>query len=305
VTVPSLGYADPCYAASLAEFGTIRRLPASGGAVVVRPLPTGGDADAIGPYPVFDCLDWSALATDVDGLRGELVSLVIVTDPFADDADAAVRAAGADLLRPYKPHFVVDLATPPDEIGRPSRRRTAERALDGLDVAATSGSAADPQEWVRLYEHVVRRHAVTGIAAFSATSLAAQLALPGAELLTARHRGELVAAQLCLRRGGVVHSHLAASSPEGYRLRAMHGLDLFALGHFAVSARWFDFGGGSGGPDDGLADYKRSWSTGTRQTWLGGWVLDRAAYERAAGPAAIDTAGYFPRYRDGSRPGPR
>ena len=94
-----------------------------------------------------------------------------------------------------------------------------------------------------------------------------------------------------------------AAHEEMSRRRAAHPPG--ALGHFAASARWFDFGGGSGGPDDGLAAYKQSWSTGTRQTWLGGWVLDRAAYGRAAGPGAFDLAGYFPRYRDGSRPGPR
>ncbi len=298
----SLGYADPGYTESLAEFATVRQLPASGGAVLVRPVPVGDGLDAIGPYPVFDCREWSALPQDVSALRGGLISLVLVTDPFAADAHDAVLAAGADVVRTYKEHYVVDLRTPSDEVGRPSRRRTAARALEGLEVDAVAGTAADAREWAQLYEHVVRRHEVSGIASFSTGSLAAQLALPGAELLTARRGGELVAAQLCLRRGDVVYSHLASSSPVGYRLRAMHGLDLFALGHFARSARWFDFGGGSGGPDDGLAAYKQSWSTGTRQTWLAGWVLDRAAYERIAGPGAVDDGAYFPRYRDEAFP---
>ena len=59
---PATGYADPAYAAALAEVGEPRVLPHSGGSLLVRPTPGGRDLDAIGPYPLFACADWSGCA---------------------------------------------------------------------------------------------------------------------------------------------------------------------------------------------------------------------------------------------------
>lgn len=296
-----LGYADPAYARTLGQPNDIIRLPASGGAVlrrVVRGV-EGTVPDAAGPYPVFDCLSWGGLVDDVAGLGRDLVSVVLVSDPFAVSARAALGSARADVLRPYKEHYVVELDRPGMPFGRASRRRTALRASAGLDFSAVPGGQADAAEWVALYAHVVARHQVAGAANLSAEALAAQLRLHGATLLSARCGTALLAAQVCLRRGDVVYSHLASSSPEGYRRRAMHALDLFALEHFCSSAAWFDLGGGRGGDPrtDGLAAYKASWATSTRPTWLAGWVLDPPSYRRAVERRGPTSGTFFPAYR--------
>ncbi|HSS29061.1 MAG TPA: hypothetical protein VLL50_14020, partial [Usitatibacter sp.] len=64
-----LGYAHPGYAGSLAEFGTPRELPASGGWLLEREIP-GGGRDAMGCYPLLCCRDWRALREDLDSLEG-------------------------------------------------------------------------------------------------------------------------------------------------------------------------------------------------------------------------------------------
>ena len=38
--------------------------------------------DAIGPYPIFSCTDWSALDEDLSRLEGDPVSIVLVADPL-------------------------------------------------------------------------------------------------------------------------------------------------------------------------------------------------------------------------------
>jgi hypothetical protein len=252
----------------------------------------------MGPYPLFACHDWSALPADIDGLGDDLLSLVLVTDPFADEAHDVLASLNPAVLRSYKRHYVVDLSRPLAQIGRPSRRDTARRAARMLELTAAEGITVQSEEWVRLYQHVIDRHGLSGIAAFAPETLAAQLLLPGVEFLSARLDGELVAAEVCIRQGDVVHSHLAASSPEGYRLRAMHALDMFALKHFAGTAAWFDFGGGADASgDDGLSQYKASWATDERPTWLAGLILNGPGYEAAsvAGGQAPDD--YFPAYR--------
>lgn len=294
-----LGYADPAYASALHQLGVPRPLTNSGGWLLVRSN-SEGLTDAMGPYPIFTCLDWRGIPDDFRALGDELVSVVLVTDPFAHEAVEVMETLAPDVLRPYKDHYVVDLTLPVEKMGRASRRGTAMRAARALDLSIEGAAGVDADEWTALYEHVIARHRVTGPAAFSSDSLNAQLAVPGALFASARHHGELVAAQFCLRQGEVVYSHLAASSAEGYRLRAMHALDLFVLESLASTASWFDFGGGGGAPGDaadGLSQYKSSWATGVRPTWLAGLVLNRQSYDAATILQGSPQDGYFPAYR--------
>ncbi len=76
------GYRHPLYAASLAEHGTPRRLPASDGWILERDIPGFTGRDAMGCYPLFCCGRWDRLADDLRELGDGLVSLTLVTDPF-------------------------------------------------------------------------------------------------------------------------------------------------------------------------------------------------------------------------------
>ena len=78
------GYLHADYARSLAEFGTPRELPRSGGWILERKIPGFNAYDAMGCYPLFCCKDWSRLQGDIAELQSELVSLSLVPDPFGD-----------------------------------------------------------------------------------------------------------------------------------------------------------------------------------------------------------------------------
>src|SRR5437868_13346155 len=75
------GYADPAYAATLVHVGQPRLLPRSRGSILVRRVHDTPYFDGRGPYPLFSCSDWSCLGADVDELRSDLISLVVVADP--------------------------------------------------------------------------------------------------------------------------------------------------------------------------------------------------------------------------------
>ena len=298
----SLGYGDPAYAASLSEFGTPRELPHSGAWVLEREVPGSDAHDAMGCYPLFSCRSWVDLPSDIDGLRGHLLSLVVVTDPFAPEAPEALAAAGPAVLRPFKDHQIIDLTLPMDRIGQRSRRRSAARALRRLDVAVNAPTPALAAQWVELYAQLVERHGIRGISAFSPDSLTAQLAVPGAALLTASRDGTLLAAQVCLPQGDAVHCHLAASTEAGYQAGAPAALDLLAVEHYRDSHHWLDLGGGAGtepDPTDGLSRYKASWATETRPTWLAGFILDAEGYATAVRANGSGESAYFPAYRAG------
>src|SRR3990172_4731763 len=74
------GYLHPGHAASLAEFGTPRPLPHSGGWLLERTIPGSESRDAMGCYPLFACRDWSRLPMDLEDLARDLVSVSLVTD---------------------------------------------------------------------------------------------------------------------------------------------------------------------------------------------------------------------------------
>jgi len=298
----SLGYGDPAYAASLNEFGTPRELPHSGAWILEREVPRSEALDATGCYPLFSCRSWSGVSADIDTLRGHLLSLVIVTDPFAPEAPEALAAAGADVLRPFKDHQIIDLTLPMDRIGQRSRRRSAARALRRLEVAVNTPTPTLAAQWVELYARLVTRYQIRGISAFSPASLMAQLEVPGAALLTASRDDTLLAAQVCLPQGDAVHCHLAASTDEGYEAGAPAALDLLAIEHYRDSHHWLDLGGGAGiepDPTDGLSRYKASWATEARPTWLAGFILDAEGYAATVDASGSGSSTYFPAYRAG------
>jgi hypothetical protein len=299
------GYLHPAYAASLAEFGAPRHLPESDGWIIERRIADGPDRDAMGPYPLFACRDWSKLHRDLDAIGDDLVSLVLVTDPFGNFTRADLERSFPDRLIRFKDHFVADLG----EVSLASlpkhHRYYARRALRDVEVDALTGAEAIAfaSDWTRLYASLIERHGLSGIKAFSPAAFEAQLRLPGLVALRARVGEETVGAHLWFSQGEVAYSHLAAVSPRGYELMAAYALYAFALDHFrAAGTHWLDIGAGagtSGEGDDGLTRFKKGWATGTKPVWFCGRIFDRARYAAAVAARGIGETAYFPAYRAG------
>ena len=180
-----MSYAHAQYAESLADFGSPRRLPGCGGWVLVRSIPGGGGRrDATGCYPLFRCRDWSGLPDDLARLKADgLVSLVLVADPLGGAPAGGFGAVFGDLARPWKQHFLVDLDG--REPGSAHHRRNARRFLRHAAIEVPTSPSTELDAWCRLYDELVRRHHVTGIARFTRRAFAEQLALPGVVLVKA------------------------------------------------------------------------------------------------------------------------
>src|ERR1039458_447089 len=87
------GYLNAGYAASLAEFGTPRKLPHSDGWLLERDIPDSPHRDAMGCYPLFCCRKWTGLAQDIEGLWEDLISVALVADPFGEYSEADLKRA--------------------------------------------------------------------------------------------------------------------------------------------------------------------------------------------------------------------
>lgn len=290
-------YANASYVAAL-ELGTPRQLPRSGGWIIERPIPAFPTlTDAMGPYPLFSCPDWSGLADDLRELV-DLVSLVLVTDPFAPPPVPRLSELFPDVALRFKDHYVCDLSIPLERSVSSHHRRYARAAQRALTIEACTPSEA-MGEWIDLYDHLKERHGITGITRFSPSSFRRQLALPGLLAFRARTADETVAMALFLRDGDRAYYHLGASSPLGYQMRASFGIFWTALERLARSdVRIVDLGAGpSGTSDDGLVRFKSGWATQTLPTWLCGRIFSQSDYRDLVALTGTGNQVYFPAYR--------
>ncbi len=292
------GYLHPTYAASLSEFGKPRFLPNSMGWVLEREIPGTQLRDAMGCYPLFLCRDWTRLGDDLKELGNDFISLTLVTDPLGHYSVNQLHTWFSDRVTPFKEHFIVDFEAR-QNVSR-HHHYYAERALASVEIEVIPDGPAFLDDWINLYANLSSRHNLTGIKAFSRSSFAKQLSVPGLLILRAHHQGETVGAHLWYVQDSIAYSHLAAVSQRGYDLMAAYALYSYALEYFSRHTRIMQLGAGAGLHDDatdGLARFKRGWANGTMTAYLCGKVFNQNLYDDLVAGSASDVGHYFPAYR--------
>lgn len=297
------GYLHRCYARSLVRFGTPRWLPRSKGWILERAIPGAPWRDAMGCYPLFTCQDWSQLRIDLDEMDSDLVSLALVTDPFGDYDTDELKQCFRDVVIPFKEHYFADLGRPLDEFVCRHHQRNARKALRSLRVERCEYPVEAVDDWTALYGHLIHRHSIAGIAAFSRASFLEQLKVPGLVAFRVRCQDAVVGMGLFYVQGDVSYWHLAAYNPLGYRLRASFALAWTAIEHLGDSGvRSLVLGAGAGikpAETDGLTRFKRGWATGSRTAYFCGRIYDPTVYSELAKAHCPSGMDYFPAYRDG------
>jgi hypothetical protein len=296
------GYLHQSYAESLREFGSPLALPCSGGWLLAREIPHTDSRDAMGCYPLFACHDWSQLNADLEELANDLVAVSLVTDPFGGfDADH-LHKCFPDLMKPFKEHFVVDLEQPPESFVHPHHLRNARKALKHVNVEQCLQPLDFLDDWVTLYQTLVEKHHITGITAFSRSSFAAQLSVPGMIAFRAVENTTTAGMLLWYEQDNRAYYHLGAYSDRGYEVGASFALFDHALRYFCSRQfKWLNLGAGAGAgdSDSGLTRFKRGWSNGVRTAYFCGRIFSRDKYQQLVEVTRTGATGYFPAYRFG------
>ncbi len=189
----------------------------------MRDIGETGESDAVGPYPLFCCADWSGLPADLEKLADDVVSVVLVIDPFGPDDLSTVAGAFSHGLVAYKNHHVIDLAVPLAESVSAHHRRNVRQSLAQLTVERLAAPRQHLGAWCELYEELIRRHQLTGVSRFSREAFSIQLSVPGLVAFRAvSGDGQTVGMVLWYCQGEVGYYHLAAYSPPGYDLKASY-----------------------------------------------------------------------------------
>jgi hypothetical protein len=286
------GYSSAAYLTALGQ--TPLPLGETGGFVTRRAIGATRQTDLSGAWPIFTCQNWSILAKGIAAIAPGPASLTLVSDPFAPLSQTEL-AAIFPVCRPLHDHWIVNLSAP----SRLSKHH--RRALrNATDAQITAGPASPDlaEGWAAVYAHLVAKKQIRDSRAFSASALAAQLAVPGGHVVSAWDRETLLGVDLYYLDRGRAFAHLSAYSPQGYAVSVSYPMMAAAIDYFAPLAEAIDLGGapgGSAGP--GIAQFKAGWTPLTRPTYLCGKVLDRKAYDRLAPDA--ESKGWFPAYRAG------
>ncbi|HYG36532.1 MAG TPA: hypothetical protein VEC99_17195 [Clostridia bacterium] len=295
------GYQHAAYAAALFEYGGPRHLSACDGWILVSPIPDRPWFDARGCYPLFSCKNWANLHADLDSMH-DLVSLVLVADPFGNHTRGDLERCFPELCRPYKEHYVIDLGRPlPELLGGP-HARNIRKALQQVQVEQCGSPQQFAREWTALYAALVERHQIKGLSDFSDATLEKQLGVPGTVAFRAISEGVTIGMILWYVQGDVGYYHLAAYNDFGYELRASFALFARSIEFFSNRLRFLNLGAGAGvynSSEDGLTRFKRGWSTGTRTAYLCGRVFDHQKYDQLVRAKCGLATDYFPPYRKG------
>lgn len=289
------GYLHHSYVASLNEFGTPIELPHCGGWALLRPVPGSDCVDAMGCYPLFCCRNWNDIGQDLRELANKVVSLVLVADPFGDFVLSELQERFS-LVSAFKEHLIID-SSRKLEVTKHHRyyARKAEQSVT-VEVADVPADYAD--EFADLYQHVARKHRLSGMKAFSRSSLRQQLSVPGTVLLRALSDGRAVASHVWMIQSDIAYSHLLAIDDRGYSASASYALYAAAIDYFRNRTRYIDLGSSAGGSDqisEGLYRFKRGWANATRTAYLCGAILREEDYARLSQLKISST--YFPAYR--------
>ncbi len=296
------GYRSAEYASSCRHIGEVLPLPLSGGFLLQRPVKGTPFFDLIAPYPLFDVREWCLLQEDFSRLDSEkYISITTVADPFADVAFYDLFRLFPDRHVKLKSHYIADLSRDIGAFVSSGHRYKCRRALKNTEVRHEAEKMNFLAPWLTLYAGLRRRHGFTGPADFPPESLERQFGMEEMHLFTARAREEVVAMHLWLEQGNRVYYHLGASSERGYALRASYAIVWRALHYFKQRGYAFaDLGGVAGGDDDpenGLARFKRGFSTGNLPSMLCGKVMNPRVYDRLSRERAPESSVWFPRYR--------
>jgi lipopolysaccharide/colanic/teichoic acid biosynthesis glycosyltransferase len=257
-----------------------------------------------GPLPLAEGADITAFWERYDAWcreRGIPASFVRFHPLLRNERDARgvhVETLGRTVAWRLEP--ARDLVAGMDKHHRRLVRR-AER--EGLTATVAQGPAS-LDEFVALYEETMRRNEAADFYLFSPAYWEALARLGDALVLVDVRRGEeLAASVLCLAGSPWLHYHLGGASDEGRRAGASH-LALLTAASWGQERGYeaLHLGGGVGGREDSLFDYKRRFAPDDLVTASVGKVVhDEEAYRRLAGVAEIAFDGYFPAYRDRAR----
>jgi len=290
-------YSTIQYAKSLSHWGRPFHVPEWDTNVLIREISPGFE-DASGTYPIA-ILDKNAdIARGLERLRKHrLISVVLVLDDFHRPSLKTLHQYFT-VIKQFKTHYIHDNNKEKIIYNR-HHRYELRQALKSVDVAPLD-LQNNIENWSALYSNLIVHKELTGLHAFPLKHHIALGKLEGITAIGAWQKDELISCHVWVSDGDYVHSHLAASSAQGYANRAAYAINDASIAYFS-NAKIINFGGGimqTNKTLDNLAQFKRGFSNNIALSYVCGAVLDEERYaDLLLKNATIQQTDFFPAYR--------
>ncbi|MEP2151691.1 MAG: hypothetical protein ABJI43_15410 [Roseobacter sp.] len=291
-------YTNLGYAQSLAGPDQIVVSETLGVPLRLRVIPGSDLMDAAGIYPISPNLRKPPPADlKVELQRMGAVTLVLVSDPLVPVSPSSLF----DILRPYKPHHVIDHSVGPANY---SKHHRAEVRRARRKCTARQINLADHlKDFTGLYDVLIGRHGLAKMHRFDAAHFAHLAANPQAfPTFGAFVDSRLVSAHIWARDdtldGAYAYSHLAASDDEGYATGAAYAVNDEAIRSMR-DCKMITLGGApDGATGDGLDRFKRGFANTTLTSFLCGVIAEPTAYNALSSRIERSSRqAFFPIYR--------
>ncbi len=285
------------FARSYEFAGAIVSLPRSGLKVIQRRI-RGQYYDLLGVYPFVHEVDVALLELDLQELSSDVVSLVMVADPFCSP-QMLENTTHWEVSRPFKRQSMLNLQTDDAPPWSKNLRRDIRIGTASNDLSWAKPGADSARTFWNLYQRIVEKHQVDGIARLSEKSIEQQLSCQGASMLIATDSKQVSGAAIIFRVGDWANLHLMAVHPGAMKSCAGAALLAQTIEQLrAEGSRLFNLGGSAGLQDaanDGLWKFKKRWGDCTGETALLGKVLNPSAYQTLC--SGRQRRPFFPAYR--------
>lgn len=253
---------------------------------------------------MFFCSDWDPLIDDLRELDQEkVVAVFLVTEPFGNHNQRSLKECFPDKMIEFKDHFVADLDEPINDIISKHHRKKARRSLKDVEIEITSEPMDHLEDWIGLYDNLIRKRGIQDFRMFSHDSFKSQFSINGLDVIRASIDDETVGMQLWMNHGEHAYAHLSAYSDLGYERSASYAIRYFAIEHYKeMGLMKLDLGGTSGLSDSfdkGLMKFKEGWSNQREPVYFCGRILNKDQYELICKNRSIENTDYFPAYRKG------
>ncbi|GEM_PF-3772909 len=290
-------YATDEYAHALSHWGEALSVPEWSTNVIVREIKP-GFKDASGTYPIA-ILDKNAdIPGGLERLRQhQLISVVLVLDDFHRPTLEKLDKHFT-IIKPFKTHYIYEKKQGAIVYNH-HHRYELRQALKSVRVDLMNLEKSI-DEWTSLYTNLITKKKLTGLHSFPKTHHSALIKLNGVTPIGAWHNNKLVSCHIWVSDNQYAHSHLAASSDQGYACRAAYAINDAAITYFS-NLDIINFGGGITEINhsmDGLAKFKQGFSNNTKSSFICGAILDQRRYnELLLQNETMIQTDFFPSYR--------
>lgn len=282
--------------------------------LIGRAIPGTSDRDLISPYgypgPVAVYDDAEVLNTALRAVVATLrdngyVTMFVRLHPLLELPDAAFTGLGAVVAHGHT--VSIDLTRDDAEQWRHmrGRYRTFLKRSERLGHRSSIDDAGTHLDrFIDLYLDTMRRQDAAPEYFFSRDYLAGLWhQLPGCMRLGVVEIDDVVVcAGLFAESNGIIQYHLSGTDAQALELSPLKVLiDFVRRWASARGATVLHLGGGLGGADDSLLQFKAGFSDGREMFKSWRVVLDEHRYRELCGGHSGTSTGFFPAYRDGTR----